>query len=197
MIERTHRHDAFSASAPPMIGPMAEARPPAICQPRGREERDAKVIPMMPAYLPRSLSDTRSEMVICTSWMMPPCARQRHGSQQSRRTPPMPWTARQTQSQMMFCAAPHSAEPIRKTTTVAKSVSRRPTMSARRPYSEANAAAPSRSVEVSGQTAMARRTGSADPAVAAAAAGSQVLQDVSAQRQQGRVRRRLTELQLQ
>jgi hypothetical protein len=73
-----------------------------------------QVAPISPAYLPRlqtsqqvarqrkneaySCRDTMSEMVICTIWMMPP--------------PPMPCTARQTTSQIMDCAAPHSAEPI-------------------------------------------------------------------------------------
>ena len=44
-----------------------------------------------------SFNETMSEMVIITSWMIPP--------------PPIPWMALHTINQVMFCAAPHIAEP--------------------------------------------------------------------------------------
>lgn len=56
-----------------------------------------QVAPTTPVYLARDSSGVMSEMMICDICTIPP--------------PPRPWMPRQTQSQIMFCAAPQSAEP--------------------------------------------------------------------------------------
>ena len=43
-----------------------------------------------------------------------------------RPPPPIPWSARNAISSPMFCASPHSAEPIRKMTIAAWRTIRRP-----------------------------------------------------------------------
>ena len=61
-----------------------------------------KTAPNRPWYLPRSRGGTMSPTIAIDSTISPP--------------PPRPWRARKPISCGMFCAMPHSAEPIRKIT---------------------------------------------------------------------------------
>ena len=83
---------------PPSSGPITLASP--------------NTAPKMPWYLPRSRGDTTSPIAAIVPTMSPP--------------PPSPWSARKTISWVRLWAAPHSAEPMRNTTSATCSTILRP-----------------------------------------------------------------------
>lgn len=58
--------------------------------------------------------------------------------------PPIPWKALQTISQVIFCAAPHNAEEMRKIPMLLNKIGFRPTASDSFPYKGESVAAPRR-----------------------------------------------------
>ena len=71
-----------------------------------------KTAPNSPEYLPRSRGGTTSPIAACALTISPP--------------PPRPWIARNAISSVMPCASPHSAEPIRNSTSAPCSTILRP-----------------------------------------------------------------------
>ncbi len=82
-----------------------------------------KTAPKKPWYLPRSRGGTRSPTTASEITISPP--------------PPSPCRARNAISSVMFCASPHSADPIRKITIAICRTRLRPYRSPSFPYSGA------------------------------------------------------------
>jgi hypothetical protein len=68
--------------------------------------------PNSPTHLPRSRGGTTSPIAACADTISPP--------------PPSPWIARKAISSVIPRASPHSAEPIRNSTSAACSTTLRP-----------------------------------------------------------------------
>src|SRR3954468_8358653 len=77
--------------------------------------------PKKPEYLPRSLGGTTSPIAAWALTISPP--------------PPRPWIARKAINSVIPWASPHSADPIRKSTSAACSTTLRPSRSPSFPYS--------------------------------------------------------------